>query len=158
MAKGVKRKPSFDPAQLALHLGVPERASSDGALAMLPRQTASAVANVLKGEPRNRFEVAGAMSALMDEDVSKLMLDAYASEARDAHRISFDRFLALVAATGRFDVLRQLVRLIGCDLLVGEEAFLARIGDLEARKRSIDSELRALKSVAEPMAREGGQK
>jgi len=150
-----KRKPAYNPAQMALSLGVPERVSSDGALAHLPKMTASAVANILKVEPRNRFEVAGAVSALMDEDVSKLMLDAYASEARDAHRISFDRLLALIAATGRFDVLRRLLATIGCDLLVGEEAFLARVGDLEARKRGIEAELKALKSVIEPLDREG---
>lgn len=153
-----KRTPAFDPAQMALALGVPEAARNDGALASLPRLTASAVANILKGDSRNRFEVAGAVSALMDEDVSKLMLDAYASEAREAHRISFDRMPAVVAATGRYDVLRRLLATIGCDLLVGEEAFLARVGDLEARKRGIDAELKALKSVIEPLDREDRRK
>ncbi|NBB17008.1 hypothetical protein GVN21_16705 [Caulobacter sp. SLTY] len=150
-----KRKPAFDLGQMSLALGVPETVSSDGALAMLRRQTASAVGAILKGEPRNRFEVAGAVSALTDDEVTKLMLDAYASEAREAHAISFDRMLALVAATGRYDVLKGLLRTIGCDLLVGEEAFLARVGDLEARKRGIEAELKRLKAVIEP--REQGE-
>jgi len=145
-----KRRHAFDDAQLQLGLGVPEAATSDGALSALARETASAVAEILRRDPRNRYDVAAGMSALIDDEVSKLMLDAYASEARDGHRISFDRMLVLIAATGRYDVLRVLLRRIGCDLLVGEEVYLAEIGHLEAQRRSIDSRLRALKSVAEP--------
>lgn len=152
-----KRRPAFDDAQLDLGFGLPETASSDGALAALARETASAVASMLRREPRNRYDVAAAMSALVDEDVSKLMLDAYSSEARDGHRISFDRMLALIAATGRYDVLRALLRRIGCDLLVGEEVYLAEIGHLEARQRGIQTRLKQLKSVAEPR-REGRHK
>lgn len=151
----MKRRPAFDDAQLNLSLGVPEAATSDGALSALARECASAVAEILRRDPRNRYDVAAAMSALIDEEVSKLMLDAYASEARDGHRVSFDRMLVLIAATGRYDVLRALLRRIGCDLLVGEEVYLAEIGHLEAQKRSIDSRLRSLKSVAEP--RTGGR-
>jgi len=145
-----KRRPAFDDAQLDLGFGLPETASSDGALATLARETASAVAAILRREPRNRYDVAAAVSALVDEDVSKLMLDAYSSEARDGHRISFDRFLALIAATGRYDVLRALLRRVGCDLLVGEEVYLAEIGHLEAQQRGIQTRLKQLKSVAEP--------
>lgn len=137
---------------------MPEPASSDGALARLPAITASAVAEILKGDPRSRFDIAGAVSKLMDEDVSKLMLDAYASEARDGHRISFDRMLALVAATGRYDVLRAALRRIGADLLVGEEVYLAEIGNLESQKRAIDTRLRMLKSEATPIAHPGARR
>ncbi len=151
-----KRRAAFNPDQLDLGLCVPEAATSDGALSALARETASAVAEILRRDPRNRYDVAAAMSALIDDDVSKLMLDAYASEARDGHRVSFDRMLVLIAATGRYDVLRALLRRIGCDLLVGEEVFLAEIGHLEAQKRTIDSRLRTLKSVAEP--REGARR
>ncbi|MDP2376563.1 hypothetical protein [Reyranella sp.] len=145
-----KRRHAFDEGQLDLGFGVPESATSDGALAALPRETASAVAAILRGEARNRYDVAAAMSALLDDEVSKLMVDAYASEARDGHRISFDRMLVLIAATGRYDVLRALLRRIGCDLLVGEEVHLAEIGHLEARQRQLTARLKMLRSVAEP--------
>jgi hypothetical protein len=148
-----KRRPALHPDQLDLAFGVPEAASSDGALADLPRVIASAVAVILKDDPRSRFEIAGEISRLMDEDVSKLMLDAYASEARDGHRISFDRFLALVAATGRYDVLRSVMRRIGVGLLVGEEVFLAEIGHLQAEIRDREQRLRMLRAEAKPMNR-----
>lgn len=153
-----KRRPSLDPSQLDLGFGAPEPAQSDGALARLPKMTASAVATMLKGDPRDRYDLAAAVSRLLDEEVSKLMLDAYASEAREGHRISLDRFLALVAATGRYDVLRMLLRRIGADLLVGEEVYLAEIGNLEARKREIDTRLRTLKSEVTPVERPGGRR
>lgn len=145
-----KRRPAFDERQLDLGFGTPERCSSDGALASLPRETASAVALILRGDSRNRFEVGASMSALLEAEVSRWMLDKYSSEASVEHEISFARMLVLIAATGRYDVLRALLRRIGCDLLVGEEVFLAEIGHLEAQKRTIDSRLRTLKSVAEP--------
>lgn len=146
-----KRRPAFDSTQLDLGFGVPERVSSDGALAALPRETASAVALILRGDPRNRYEVAAAMGALLDDEVSKLMLDAYASEARDGHRISFDRMLVLIVATGRYDVLRGLINKIGADLAVGEEVLLTEIGHLEVDIQQKRLRVKQLKSIAEPM-------
>ena len=153
-----KRRPAFDPSQLDLGFGVPEPASSDGALADLPRVSASVVARILKDDPRSRFDIAGAVSRLLGEDVSKLMLDAYASEARDGHRISFDRMLALVAATGRYDLLRAALRRIGADLLVGEEVYLAEMGHLEAEIRERQTRLRMLKAEAQPLKPGGSRR
>lgn len=149
----MKRRPAFDDAQLDLGFGVPERASSDGALASLPRETASAVAAILRKETRNRFEVGAAVSALLDAEVSKWMLDKYASEASVEHEISFSRMLVLVAATGEYDILRALLRKIGCSLTVGEEVYLLEIGHLEAEIRQKRARLKQVKSVAEPIMR-----
>jgi hypothetical protein len=151
-----KRRPAFDDRQMDMGFGVPEAASTDGALASLPRETASAVGAILRGDSRSRYEVAAAVSGLLEADVSKLMLDAYSSEGREDHNIGFARMLVLIAATRRFDVLRSLLRRIGCDLLVGEEVYLAEIGHLEAQRRAIETRLKTLKSVAEPMT--GGRR
>jgi hypothetical protein len=89
------------------------------------------------------------MSELLDEDVSRWMLDAYASEARDNHNISADRFLALIAVTNRFDILDAAVRRIGAALLVGDEITTAELGNidrqiaaLKTRRKSIEHRLR----------------
>ena len=148
-----KRTPALDPAQLNLGFGVPEPVSSDGALGRLPREVASAVGTMLKGDPRSRYDVAGAVSRLLDEEVSKLMLDAYASEAREGHRISADRLLALVVATGRYDVLRAIMRRIGADLLVGEEVYAAELGHVEAQMRVLEARRRVLRANVEPLQR-----
>lgn len=59
-----------------------------------------AVAETLRDCEHDRGEIARRMSEWLGEDVSKNMLDAYASEARDDHSISYLRLLALVHVTG----------------------------------------------------------
>ena len=108
---------------------------------------------MLKDDTRSRDEIAGAMSALLDDPVSRMMLDAYASEARDNHNVSFARMLALIATTERYDVLDAAVRRIGAALLVGEEIHTARLGHLRAQKQRIDAELKAAEAAVRPIVR-----
>lgn len=148
-----KRTPAMAPGQMAFSFSTPRPDATEGSMADLERMAASAVANVLREDPRSRFEIAGQVSALMDADVSKFMLDGYAAESRDGHNISLARFLALIAVTQRFDVLDALLRRIGCAAVVGEEILLAEIGHLEAQRRNIDRRLKGLKAEAQPLQR-----
>ncbi len=69
--------------------------------ATLRARIARAVSETLKDCGRPREEIAAEMSAwLEDDEVTKNMLDAYASEARDRHNITYERLLALVHVTG----------------------------------------------------------
>lgn len=148
-----KRNPAFESAQLGFSFEAPRPDVAEGALADLDRVVASAVATILKEDPRSRWEVAGQVSALMDADVSKATLDKYCSEASPEHNISFARALAIVVATRRYDILDALLRRIGCALLRGEEIELAEIGHLEAQRREIEKRLKGLKAVASPIDR-----
>ncbi len=155
MSKTPKRKPALHPAQMAFTFDTPTPDVSEGALSDLERKVASAVASILKRDGRSRFEVAGQVSALLDDDVTKYMLDAYSSESRDGHNISMARFLALVVATQGFDVLDALTRIIGCAVIVGDEMRLAEIGHLEAQQRDAARKLKLLKAIAKPLSRGG---
>ena len=64
-----------------------------------------AVGLALRECGRTRSDVAAAMSADLGYPISTDMLDAYASEAKEGHRITVDRFVALIAATGCVDLL-----------------------------------------------------
>jgi hypothetical protein len=75
------------------------------------------------------------MSDLLDEEVTRFMLDAYASEAREGHNISASRFLALIAVTNRHDILDHILRRIGAAVLVGAEIATARVGAPALRDR-----------------------
>lgn len=152
-----KRRSSLPLDQLGFTFEPPAPARRDADLAGLDRVVAASVAAALKSDARSRHEIAGAVSALLDEPVTKAMLDAYASEARDAHNISGARLLALVAVTERFDLLDLLVRRIGAALLVGEELHAARLGHLEARRRELDAEIRKMREAARPIARKGAK-
>lgn len=157
MSKPAKRKAAFDDRQMDFSFEAPARPASEGALAGLERQVASAVGQILKEDDRSRFQVAGGVSALLDDDVSKMMLDAYASEARDTHNISFGRFLALVAETGRYDVLSALVAKIGARLVVGEEVFTVELGHVEAQIQRLQERRQALRRSA-PTISPGGRR
>lgn len=148
-----KRRPALDPAQLGFTFDPPGPARRAADLAGLDRIVASAVGQALKDDARSRAEIAGAMSALLAESVTALMLDAYASEARDHHNISLHRFLALVAVTERHDLLDHIVRRVGAALLVGEEIHAARLGHLRAQRRRIDAEIRAAEACATEIKR-----
>lgn len=148
-----KRRPSFDPAQLGFSFEPPPPPRGLAALAGLDRQVASAVGLALKDDARSREEVAGAMSALLGEEVSRWMLDGYSSEAREAVNISFHRFLALVAVTNRHDLLDAMLRRIGAIALEGEEILLARAGDIDARMRALKAEQKAVQARMKPIGR-----
>ncbi|MFB0874599.1 MULTISPECIES: hypothetical protein [unclassified Sphingobium] len=130
--------------QIAFVFDAPQPATSPAALAGSDVQTARMVAEALKGE--DRVKIAAKMTLLMDEDISKGMLDAYASPARDGHNISFHRMLALIAVTNRFDLLDNALRAIGAAVLVGDEIYTAEIGH-------IDSEISKLQQRRKDLSR-----
>ena len=148
-----KRRPSLTDGQMAFTFAAPSAARNEGDLAGLGRMISSAVARAMNEDRRSRPEIAGKVSALLGEDVSRWMLDAYASEAREEHAISAARFFAVIAATERLDILDALVSRIGGRILVGEEMHAARLGHLMAQKSEIEAQIRELRPVAHPIGR-----
>jgi hypothetical protein len=153
-----KRRAALSPNQLAFSFDLPSHTVGEGALAGFDRAIAGAVSQVLKEDPRSRFEIAGGVSGLLDDDVSKAMLDAYSAEAKETHNISLSRFLALIAETQRYDVLDALCQRIGCKVVVGEEIFTVELGHLEAQIQRLQSRKTALKRVAPEIVRERRRK
>lgn len=150
-----KRPPAFDEAQAAFDFTPRAPRSSDGMLTGIDRQIASAVARALKDDDRDRYDVAAAMSRILDGDVSKSMLDKYASESSEEHNISAGRFLVLIAATRRYDILRALLHRIGCDLVEGEEVLTVELGHVSAQIERLQERQRLLKKAA-PAIKRGG--
>lgn len=148
-----KRRPSFTADQLIFSFDAPVPARTEASLAGLGKQVASAVGEILHKDERNRHQIAAKMSELLDETVSKDMLDGYASELRDGHNISFHRMLALIAATDRHDVLDALVRHIGGALLVGEEIHTAQLGHLDRQIEELKARKKQIAGAARPIGR-----
>lgn len=142
------------PDQFGFSFDAPIVASEPAELAGLERQISRAAAEILKGDLRPREILAAEISLLLDEDVSRAMIDAYASPAREGHKVIMSRFLALVAVTKRHDVLDRLMRPIGAAVLVDEEIHTARIGQLELEIAKRAAELKRLKATA-PLIRGG---
>lgn len=99
---------SWEPPQAALAF---EEGDIRGAT--VAARMARAVSVALRDCGKGRSQVAAQMSAFLGEDVSRAMIDAYASVARDAHRISLPRFLALMHATGDRRLLHMLAEPMG---------------------------------------------
>lgn len=149
-----KAKPH--PGQLAFDYEAPVQATLPGALAGLDRLVCETVGTIIASDGRRREVIAAEMSVLLDDEVSRAMLDAYSSPAREGHRISLTRFLALVQVTKRHDLMDPLLRMIGAGLLVGEEVHTARIGQLELLIAEAQRELKAVKNKA-PLIRGRGE-
>lgn len=81
--------------------------------ATLEARISRAVSVALGDCRKSRRVVAREMSNILAEDVSEAMLDAYASVARQSHRISVSRFLALVQVTGDRRLLQLLSETMG---------------------------------------------
>lgn len=150
-----KRRSSLDRVQLDFTFDPPAPASASADLAGFERMIAAKVARALKDDDRSREVIAAEMTDLLGEDVTRFMLDAYASEARDNHNISAARFFALIAVTRRFDLLDAATRRIGAAVLVGEELLAARLGHLKAQALRIQQEIRVVERSAKPIMREG---
>lgn len=98
-----------------------------------------------------REEVAERMSACIGRTVSKAMLDAYTSEARDNHTISITRFLALVHATGDFRLLGLLEGLFDRSSIENRHVGLIRA----AQRREAAAKLLKEAEMEEHRARTG---
>lgn len=149
-----KAKPH--PGQLGFDFAAPAVLSGAGDLAGLERFICSTVGTVIASDGRPREIIAAEMSVLLDEDISRQMLDAYSSPARPGHKVPMSRFLALLVVTGRQDLLDPIVRKIGAALLVGEEVETARLGHVRQQIRQLQAEEKALSGRA-PLMRGPGK-
>ena len=100
----------------------------------LRAKIARAVSETLRDCDRSRESIAAGMSDWLGEDVTKNMLDAYASEAREEHTIPYLRLLALVHVTGDVRLLQVGAEMFGH--VVAEDRYVGwiRVG-MEADRR-----------------------
>lgn len=94
-----------------------------------------AVSETLASSPMSRPEIAAAMSAWLgeDEEVPASMLDAYASQAREGHTISYLRMIALGVVTGDPRLLQLAADPLG--LAVVEDRYLGAIQEAQATEQ-----------------------
>ena len=122
----------WQPPQVAVTL--PPEVTTGGDLAS---QIARAVSRSLKASGMSREQIAEAMTEYLGEEVSKNMLDAYASEARESHRITLERFVALINVTGQHGLLGFVAEQF--DLVVVPERYsdLIELHFIEEQERAL---------------------
>ncbi|MEX2126929.1 MAG: hypothetical protein WD871_01625 [Xanthobacteraceae bacterium] len=121
----------------------PERVRAAGAAARIARAVSAALADC----GFEREAVAAEMTAYLGEEVSKGMLDAYASQAREGHNIPAHRLGALAVITGDARLLNVVLE--GTGLIAISEQYAALL------RRERAAELRdALQSEVEQADRD----
>lgn len=142
-------KAKAHPDQVAFDFEAPAPRRGRAELAGLERRINETVGTMLNTDPRTREVIAAEMSVLLDEPISRAMLDAYSSPARVEHRVPMSRLLALAVVTSRQDLLDPLMREIGAALLVGEEVRTARLGQIDLLIRDLQAERRGLSGTTQ---------
>lgn len=111
-----------------------------------------AVAAALVDSADDRETIAARMSSFLGERVSPAMLDAYASQAREGHRISVPRFAALLHATGDRRLLELLAEPMGWAVIERRHLPLIEVAAI----REHEDELRRRREHLTRLARTGG--
>ncbi len=103
------------------------------------------VAQMLKEADADRYEIAGRCSRLTGKEVSKYMLDAYTSEAREEFNVPAWLMPALETACSSHLYTTWLAAVRGGRLYLGREAIAADLGRLQKQRLEIDQLIKQLK-------------
>lgn len=117
----------------------------EAAMAGFEARTNVLVGEMLNSDGRDRYQLAAEVSKLLGEDISKAMLDAYSSPAREDHRVPHSRLAAIIAVTGRYDLFDHHCRQFGCAVVTGRAMDTVELGHLEQEKRQIEARMRELR-------------
>jgi len=78
-----------------------------------------------------RREIAGKMSRLLNQEISKYMLDPWTAESKEYHRFPAEYLPAFCQAVGSYKPLRFLAEMAGVFVLPGAEALRSEIRKIE---------------------------
>lgn len=96
---------------------------------------------------KDRYQVASEMARLTGKDVSKYMLDAYSSEARDEFNLPFYLVPALEVSCATHRMTAWLNEIRGARMLIGREALTAELGKLEHIREEAGRKIREIKKL-----------
>lgn len=101
-----------------------------------------ALCAAIKQCPLSRWEIAGKMSHLLGQEISKFSLDAWTAESKDGHRLPAEYLPAFCQVTGDNGPLQILAETAGLFALPGPDALRSEIRKLEEDSRRINQERR----------------
>ena len=119
-----KAEVSFEPEEIRAHT--------------LYSKFTRAISLATKECPKSRSEIAADMSAYLGEDVTKNMIEAYASPARETHVINLPRFAALIHATKDYRLLSLLPELFGFAVVEDKYLHIIRREAMKEKRAELD--------------------
>lgn len=96
----------------------------------------------IKQCPLSRWEIAGKMSHLLGQEISKYQIDAWTAESKDGHRLPGEYLPAFCLVTADHGPLRVLAETAGLFALPGPDALRSEIKRLEEDVKRINGERR----------------
>ncbi|MCO6440531.1 MAG: hypothetical protein J5I81_05450 [Nitrococcus mobilis] len=105
------------------------------------------VGQVLRAADCDRYEIAAQVSRLAGKEVSKYMLDAYASESRIDFNIPLWLVAPLESVCNSCQLSNWLVQMRGGRMLLGREVLNAELGKFEQQRAQITEQITKLKKL-----------
>jgi len=118
-----------------------ETPSSEGSHNVQPRLSHS-MSNAIRACSLGRFEIAGRMSHLVGQEITKAMLDSWTAESKEQHRPPAEFLPAFCVVTGSREPLQILTDAAGLFCLPGPDALRAEVQKLREDEQRITRERR----------------
>lgn len=112
--------------------------SSDAPLAQSRKEIAKVMVKTLSACGIDREEIAKKMSGILGRKITKHMLDAYASEARNTHTPALDVAIAFDLATGQAALSGYFVAKFGGEIVLGKDIPLLKVARIQREKEAIN--------------------
>jgi len=100
------------------------------------------ITQCIKRCPLSRWQIAGKMSELLNQEISKYMLDSWTAESKEYHRFPAEYLPAFCAVVGSFEPLRILAEKANVFVVPGPEALRGEIKRLEEDIKRLQQEKR----------------
>lgn len=128
---------------------VPSAASDSAGALSIANEISGAMKHAIENCGITREVIAERMGKLLGQTVSKHILDAYTSPAREAHHINLQRAIAFDAATGTHVLLELYAKFAGGRVFIGRDAMLAELGRAEVLRDELGQQIKRIKSKME---------
>lgn len=110
----------------------------------LDMKIAKAVAHAMADSGKPRSKIAEEMSDYLGQRVTENMLDVYASQGRRDHKITLERFMALIEVTGCTDLLAFVCAPAGYVAVPRQYEAVIRKHQLREARERLDREEQAI--------------
>ena len=148
MSTSKSRKRIDDPRQLNFYDLINEAqsqkevANDAGGSMKVMDELKGALNFALKGSPLSRHQVAGQMSHLLNEEITKAMIDSWTAESKTDRHIPAEFIPAFCRATGCNLPLEVLIKKAGLFALEGPGALRSEIQRLREDSKKLQREIR----------------
>ncbi|MES0879670.1 hypothetical protein [Roseibium sp. SCP14] len=112
----------------------------------LASRISRAIATAMKDCGKDRTTIAGLMSEQLGSKVTVATLDAYASEAKDANNITVERFLALIRATGKTELLGFIAEDFDMSVVPSRYENVIKLVLIDEHQKAVDQHKKALQA------------